>query len=77
MSLRPEVFSDFQPCQPDGVPNQNKWNLINLILEGLFIPRAPYVALSSHFSWQAQPDVQLSPTLYDDISEIPFTFCFA
>ena len=33
---------------------------------------APYVALLSHFSWQAQLDMRFSPTLKDNISDIPF-----
>ena len=33
-----------------------------------------YVALPSHFRWQAQLDAWFSPTLEDEISAIPFTF---
>ena len=34
----------------------------------------PYVVLPSHFSWQAQLVAWFSPTLYDEISDIPLKF---
>ena len=51
-----------------------KQNLRNLILEGLYIYCPPFVALPSHFSWKAQLDARFSPTLKDEISEIPFRY---